>query len=67
MRQFIILLFFVPLIGNGQVNNSTWGVADTLITISKNTDYGPVHDYIELFNNSGQDLQMRWVCLEPTS
>ena len=67
MKQFFLLLLFIPFVGIGQINNSSWGVSDTIITITKTTDYGPVHDYIEVFNNSGQDLQMRWVCLEPTS
>lgn len=67
MKHFIFLLFFIPLTGISQINNASWGVADTIITISKTTDFGPVHDYIEVFNNSGQDLQMRWKCLEPLS
>ncbi|MDX2361147.1 MAG: hypothetical protein QNK23_10090 [Crocinitomicaceae bacterium] len=67
MKQFFLLFLFIPIAGIGQINNSSWGVADTIITIDKTTDFGPVHDYIEIFNNSGQDLQMRWMCLEPIS
>lgn len=67
MKHFFLLVVFIPFVGIGQINNSSWGVSDTIITISKTTDYGAVHDYIEVFNNSGQDLQMRWMCLEPTS
>lgn len=67
MKLFIFLISFIPLIAISQINNSSWGVADTIITITKTTDFGPVHDYIEIFNNSGQELQMRWKCLETTS
>ena len=67
MKHFIFLLFFIPLSGISQFNNASWGVSDTLIYLSKTTDFGPVHYYIEVFNNSGQDLQMRWRCLEPVS
>lgn len=67
MKLFIFLISFIPLTTISQVNNSSWGVSDTIITITKTTDFGVVHDYIEIFNNSGQDLQMRWKCLESTS
>lgn len=67
MKLFIFIFSFIPLTTISQVNNSSWGVSDTIITITKTTDFGVVHDYIEIFNNSGQDLQMRWKCLKTTS
>ena len=50
-----------------QVNTPTWGVEDTVLTISKTTDFGSVHDYLEIFNNSGQDVDMRWIPMFPDS
>lgn len=68
MRRFIIFLVgFLSFWSSAQVNTPSWGVEDTIIVISKTTDFGPVHDYIEVFNNSGQDLNMRWICHEPIS
>lgn len=67
MKLFIFLISFIPLITISQINNSSWGVSDTIFTITKTTDFSVVHGYIEIFNNSGQDIQMRWKCLETTS
>lgn len=68
MRQFLIVVMSLgSLVSFSQVNTATWGVQDTIIVIDKTTDFGPVHDYIEVFNNSGQDLDMRWICHEPVT
>ena len=63
MRQIFILLsvLLLPFFCTSQINGIYWGVADTNLTIEKNTDFGTVHDYLELFNYSGQDLEMRWI------
>lgn len=59
---FTIYLFFSsPFLSLTQVNGTHWGISDTNLNISKTTDFGTVHDYLELFNYSGQDLEMRWV------
>ena len=57
----VLIIFLFCLSGNSQINATYWGVADTNLVISKTTDFGTVHDYIELFNYSGQDLDMRWI------
>ncbi|MBD3635883.1 MAG: T9SS type A sorting domain-containing protein [Crocinitomicaceae bacterium] len=67
MKGLTIISLLISTLSLGQVNNTTWGVDDTILVISKTTDFGPVHDYIEVFNNAGQDLQMRWVYHEPAS
>ncbi|MFD1551682.1 hypothetical protein DNU06_02735 [Putridiphycobacter roseus] len=61
--SLVIFLFFMGInkTGYNQINAVNWGVSDTNLFISKNTDYGTVHDYLALYNYSGQDLQMRWV------
>lgn len=63
MKYLILSLVLCTLSKNlsAQVNTATWGVSDTVIDIVKTTDFGPAHDYIELFNNSNQELQMRWI------
>ncbi|MEX1003235.1 MAG: T9SS type A sorting domain-containing protein [Crocinitomicaceae bacterium] len=67
MRKFLLILLLLPTISKAQVTTSTWGVEDTVINIVKTTNYGVVHDYIEMFNYSGQDLQMRWIPAISTS
>lgn len=62
MKNKILFLFlFVKAFGFGQINTPTWGISDTNLSIIKTTDFGTVHDYLELFNYSGQNLEMRWV------
>lgn len=56
-----ILSVFLPLNASAQINTPTWGVDDSSICIVKSVDFVMVHDYIELFNNSGADQQMRWI------
>lgn len=65
MNKICLIMAFAAMKANAQVTTNTWGVEDTIIVISKTTDFGPVHDYIEVFNYSGQDLNMRWICHEP--
>lgn len=38
----------------------SFGVSDTLKILSKTTDFGTMHDFIQLENYSGKDLNMRW-------
>lgn len=66
MRLFV-LLCFLSTCAKSQINTSTWGVDDTTICIIKTTDFGIVHDYIELFNYFGADLNMRWILETPTT
>lgn len=47
--------------GRSQINTPTWGVEDTSFCIIKSTNFGIVHDYLELYNYAATDLQMRWV------
>ncbi|UKN02173.1 T9SS type A sorting domain-containing protein [Paracrocinitomix mangrovi] len=65
--KWLISIVLLPFTGFTQVNTPTWGIEDTVLIISKTTDFGPVHDYLALTNNSGQDLNMRWICHEPQS
>ena len=39
----------------------SYSVSDTLKILSKSTDFGILHDFIQIENNSGQDLNMRWI------
>lgn len=61
MKRIFILFTFTTFFGFTQISTPTWGVDDTICTITKTTDFGIVHDYIELFNYSGGDLNMRWI------
>lgn len=67
VRLYSLLLCFVAFGVKAQISTPTWGVNDTICNISKTTDYGIVHDYIELFNYSGENLDMRWILDIPPS
>jgi len=58
---FIVVLFCLPITLSAQINTPTWGVDDTSNCTVKSIDFIMVHDYIQLFNNSGSDQQMRWI------
>jgi len=60
MRFLIILLVF-PFASKAQINAINWGVEDTSFCIVKSTDFIIVHDYLELYNYAGTDLDMQWV------
>ena len=64
-KLYFILIFISVFICQhksiSQIDANSWGVSDTNLFISKSTDFGTVHDYLALYNYSGQDLQMRWV------
>lgn len=60
MKKIGTLFFFVPVFVNAQVYTNTWGVEDTTICLIKSTNFVMVHDYIEMYNTSGNDLQMQW-------
>ena len=59
--QVLGLSVLVSFSSYGQINATYWGVEDTTLSISKTTDFGIVHDYLELYNYAGQDLDMRWI------
>jgi hypothetical protein len=59
--RLMVALFFLPLSLSSQINTPTWGVDDTSNCTVKSIEFIMVHDYIQLFNNSGADQQMRWI------
>ncbi len=57
MRFVVIALFSLYSLS---INAQSFGVSDTLKILSKTTDFGVLHDFIQLENFSGKDLAMRW-------
>lgn len=60
-RGFLSALLFLPASLISQINTPTWGVDDTSNCTVKSIEFIMVHDYIQLFNNSGANQQMRWI------
>jgi len=59
LLSIIIFALFLSSNGFSQVNATYWGVEDTTLQLSKHTNSGTVNDYLEWYNYSGQDLNMR--------
>jgi hypothetical protein len=58
---FLYAVLVLPANLISQINTPTWGVDDTNNCTVKSIEFIMVHDYIELFNNSGANQQMRWI------
>lgn len=54
-------VFFLPTIAGAQINTTTWGVNDTSVCLIKSYEFIMPHGYIQMNNNSGADLPMRWI------
>lgn len=55
------LLFFFLILCSNQIFGQGFDVSDTLRDIHKPINSStPPHDYIQLINNSGQDISIRW-------
>lgn len=65
--RLLFLFLLLPFSSKTQVNANSWGIEDTSLYIIKNTSFGVVHGYRELFNYSGGDLDMRWIRYTPSS
>ncbi len=57
----LILILILPAIVNAQINTTTWGVNDTSVCLIKSYEFIMPHGYIQLNNNSGVALPMRWI------
>lgn len=43
------------------ISQSSFSVSDTLVIIDKNTSSPVVYDYASIYNDTGEDLEMRWI------
>jgi hypothetical protein len=58
------ILFLLPIVFCSHLNAQTdFSVSPTFVNLTKTTDFGIAHDYIQIDNLLGQDFAMRWVAI----
>lgn len=63
LRIALSLVFFLPAVAVAQ----SFSMIDSLLVLTKTTNFGSVHGYLEVLNNRADTLPMRWVAHKPAA
>lgn len=63
MKKLLLPIFFV--FSSVLFGQTDYLVQNPFVNLIKTTDYGVMHEYIQINNLSGQEFDMRWICEIP--